>query len=317
VRARTGDLIAAASPDAVVVNDVPLLVEAGLAPTYHLVVVVEAAEEVRLGRLMRRRGMSRDAAHARIRAQASDVARRAAADVVFRNDGALRDLHARVDALWHERLLPYESNVRLGRPACPGGPPALMEHDPDWAAQYRRLAARVAHAAGAATVRVDHIGATAVPDLAARDVIDIQLVVPDVAALDDLAPALGRAGFPRWERPDGGPETPLPGVPGVAEPAPATWPRRVHGGADPARAVCLHLRPVGSPGWRAALLWRDWLRAWPDARADVTGVRREALAAGESGDDAAAAVRAWSAAAWPRARAWAVHTGWTPPVSPD
>jgi dephospho-CoA kinase len=83
--------------------------------------------------------------------------------------------------------------------------------------------------------------------------------------------------------------------------------------------VRLHLRPVGSPGWRAALLWRDWLRARPDARADVTGVRRDALAAGESGgDDDTAAVRAWFAAAWPQAREWAVHTGWTPaPVSPD
>jgi dephospho-CoA kinase len=318
VRTLTAELIAAAPPDAVVVNDVPLLVEAGLAPTYHLVVVVEAAEEVRLARVMRRPGMSRAAARARIHAQASDVARRDAADVVFRNDGALGDLYAGVDALWHERLLPYEANVRLGRPAGRGASPAIVEHDPEWAAQYRRLAARVRHAAGSDTVRVDHIGATAVPELAAPDVIDIQLVGPDVAALDSLAPALDRAGFPRW-RPDGGPETSLPDVPGVAATAiPAAWPRRLHGGADPARAVRLHLRPVGSPGWRAALLWRDWLRTWPDARAEVTGIRRAALATGESGDEDPAAVQAWFAGAWPRARAWAIHTGWTPgPVTPD
>ena len=45
VRARTAELIASAPPDAIVVNDVPLLVEAGLAATYHLVIVVQADTE--------------------------------------------------------------------------------------------------------------------------------------------------------------------------------------------------------------------------------------------------------------------------------
>src|SRR4051812_26507783 len=53
VRARTAELTAAAPADAVVVNDVPLLVEVGLAPTYHLVVVVEAARATRIDRLVR------------------------------------------------------------------------------------------------------------------------------------------------------------------------------------------------------------------------------------------------------------------------
>lgn len=57
VRARTAALVAAAPPDAVVVNDVPLLVEVGLAPTYHLVLVVQAAVTTRLERLADRKSV--------------------------------------------------------------------------------------------------------------------------------------------------------------------------------------------------------------------------------------------------------------------
>ncbi|MEV1145471.1 dephospho-CoA kinase, partial [Micromonospora sp. NPDC049799] len=66
VRARTAELTAAAPPDAVVVNDVPLLVEVGLAPSYHLVLVVQTAMATRLERLARDRGMDRAEAERRI-----------------------------------------------------------------------------------------------------------------------------------------------------------------------------------------------------------------------------------------------------------
>jgi dephospho-CoA kinase len=106
VRARTGELAAAAPDDAIVVNDVPLLVEAGLAGGYELVIVVLASESVRLDRLTRDRGMSEAEARSRIRAQATDEQRRAVADVIIENDGTLDDLNKAVDALWAERLAP-------------------------------------------------------------------------------------------------------------------------------------------------------------------------------------------------------------------
>jgi dephospho-CoA kinase len=102
VRARTAELVAAAPPDAVVVNDVPLLVEAGLAGAYEVVVVVLADEESRVARLVRDRGMTREDALARIRAQATDDQRRAVADVVVVNNGTLDDLRTRVDEVWRE-----------------------------------------------------------------------------------------------------------------------------------------------------------------------------------------------------------------------
>lgn len=106
VRARTAELVAAAPPDAVVVNDVPLLVEGGLAVAYEVVIVVLADEETRIARLAADRGMTRDEAVARIRAQATDEQRRAVADVVIVNDGTLDELNRKVDEVWRERLAP-------------------------------------------------------------------------------------------------------------------------------------------------------------------------------------------------------------------
>jgi dephospho-CoA kinase len=112
VRERSAALIDAAPPDSVVVQDIPLLVENGLAPQFAIVIVVEAPTEVRLQRLIHHRGMAADQARARLAAQATDEQRRAAADVLIVNDGTLADLAAKVDELWHTRLVPLEASLR-------------------------------------------------------------------------------------------------------------------------------------------------------------------------------------------------------------
>jgi dephospho-CoA kinase len=106
VRARSDEIIAAADADAVVVNDVPLLVEAGLHRAYDMVIVVEADESVRVARLVAGRGMSEQDANARIAAQATDEHRRTVADVVIVNNGSREALDDQVDAVWRERLQP-------------------------------------------------------------------------------------------------------------------------------------------------------------------------------------------------------------------
>ena len=88
----------------VAVYDVPLLVEGQMQDLFDLVIVVEAQLKVRLERLAAR-GMTRDEALARIAVQATDEERRAVADVVVSNSGALEDLNAEVDRLWSTRIL--------------------------------------------------------------------------------------------------------------------------------------------------------------------------------------------------------------------
>ncbi|WP_433550785.1 dephospho-CoA kinase [Micromonospora zamorensis] len=301
VRARTAELAAAAAPDAIVVNDVPLLVEVGLAPTYHLVIVVQTAVTTRLERLARDRGMDRAEAERRIAAQADDARRRAAADVVLTNDGGLADLHDAVDDLWRQRLLPYEDNLRERRVVLPGRvDPAGT--DASWPEQYERLAARIRHTLGSDALRIDHIGSTALPGLAAQDVIDVQVAVRSLADADGaLVDRLANAGFPR--------------VPGHwwDDPRPAgsgRWEKRLHGSADPARPVRLHVRVAGSPGWRYALLMRDHLRADPDQRAAYLLLKRDLVDAAPEAGDSGTARDPWFDEEYLRAEQWAEQTGW-------
>jgi dephospho-CoA kinase len=102
VGARVTELLAAAPHDAVVVYDVPLLVESDMAGAFEVVVVVQASLETRLSRL-EGRGMGRDDALARMAAQATDEQRAAVADELIENDGSLEDLTVAVDGVW-ERL---------------------------------------------------------------------------------------------------------------------------------------------------------------------------------------------------------------------
>ena len=80
--------------DAVIVEDIPLLVESEMAPMFPLVVIVHADVELRVRRLVEHRGLTEDDARARIAAQASEEQRRAVADVWLDNSGSAEELGA-------------------------------------------------------------------------------------------------------------------------------------------------------------------------------------------------------------------------------
>jgi dephospho-CoA kinase len=249
---------------------VPLLVENGMAPLYHLVLIVHADLDQRLARL-RDRGMTEEDARRRVAAQADDERRRAVADVWLDNSGTPDLVLAQVDALWADRLVRYESNVRLRRYAA--GPPIVVPYDPTWPVQAERIAARIKPAAGGR--RVEHIGSTAVPGLAAKDVLDFQLGVTSLDEAAELEDALAQAGFPCL---------------GVMEDtvryegdAPEDWHKRLHAGADPGRRVNLHVRVEGGPAWNWAMRFRDWLRADEQALWEYAAVKLE-LAEKHKGD---------------------------------
>lgn len=103
VRELSASLFAAAeaeNPRAVVVYDVPLLVEAAVDHPFDLIVVAHATKRTRAERLVEVRGLSPEHAEARIEAQASDTARLAIADVVIDTDGSLAHTMSQTDALW-------------------------------------------------------------------------------------------------------------------------------------------------------------------------------------------------------------------------
>ncbi|MCZ2404877.1 dephospho-CoA kinase [Paenarthrobacter sp. Z7-10] len=310
VRRRAAELMDQAPADAIVVQDIPLLVETGQGASFQLVLVVDAPEAERIRRMVRHRGMARRDAAARIRAQASDAERYAAADVIIDNSADPEAALSQVDQLWAQRLALFSQNLLAGRAATRTGPAVLAPADPHWPLQAARLAARIRAAAPEDIVAVDHIGSTAVPGLDAMDVLDLQVRVRTLADADRIVPELTRSGFP-----------PLPGQrldqPKACDPDPAHWHKRLHASADPGRAANVHIRVQDSPGARYALAFRDWLRAEAAVRdAYLTEKRRAARAYASDPDTAGYALgkEAWIAGvAEPGLRRWIRATGWTSP----
>lgn len=297
IAAETERRVAALAADAVFVHDVPLLVELGLAPGYDLVIVVRAPLAERRRRLAAR-GLPADQIEARLASQADDRSRAAVADVLLDNAGDPGGLRRQVRQLWTGRLLPFARNAAAGRPAPRGtlrpGPP-----DPDLGRRAANLAARVRRVTGGRTVA--HVGPGAVPELPATAVIELQVALASPAEAEPVAAALAGAGLPPARHPGaGGP----PGGTGVGGP----W---LHRNADPGCPADIWLRPAGDPGWREALLLRDWLLAVPSARADYTAACTAAGGGGAGQGDPAAGQR-WSVAALARAEQWAARCGWLP-----
>ena len=102
VGARMAELEREAGPASIVVHDVPLIAESGRTDAYDLVVVVDVPPRVQLDRLVRRRGMTREQAEARMAAQAGREQRLAIADIVIDNSGSLAELDRQVGDLWSE-----------------------------------------------------------------------------------------------------------------------------------------------------------------------------------------------------------------------
>ncbi|OZE95736.1 dephospho-CoA kinase [Rhodococcoides fascians] len=310
---RTAELIEGAADDAVVIQDIPLLVEGKMGALFQLVAVVFADAEERVERLVGQRNMPETDARARIAAQATDEQRRAAADIWIDNSGAPGDLDDVVRDLWTERLVPFERNIRDG--VIVRTHPELVPADPRWAAQAERIKARIAVAAGSSAVRIDHIGSTAVPGFDAKDVIDIQVTVASLDDADALAEPLRRIGFPRNANITADNPKPAYGIGGEADPA--LWTKRFHGSADPGRTANIHIRVDGWPGQQFALVFRDWLIADADATAEYLEIKRAADLAAKGRSDYQSAIETyvgvkepWFDRAYVRAWEWAERTGW-------
>jgi dephospho-CoA kinase len=293
---RRQEIIDSVSEDAVVVEDIPLLVETGMAPMFPLVVVVTADEQTRVERLIKR-GMDEADARARIKAQAPEEQRRAIADVLLDNSGSQGELVEKARDLWYNRVLPLAHNIRTRQHVQYDY--KLVPYDPTWPEQAQRIIKRIQTACGAKALRVDHIGSTAVPGMDGKDVIDIQVTVQSLDVADELVDPLTNAGYPRVEGITT--DTPHSGDPVV-------WSKRFHAAADPGRPVNIHVRVDGWPNQQSALLFPEWLKAVADTRDEYVAVKSRAAAS----PDYAQAKERWFSDAYHRAWEWAEATGWRP-----
>lgn len=178
---------------------------------------------------------------------------------------------------------------------------SIERYSEAWPAEFQRLGRRIRSILGDRALRIDHIGSTSVPRLAAKDRIDIQVTV---AELDDANP-LGGAGF---EELVGFGDHRPPGTEGPDE----DWSKRFFNAPENERRANVHVRVEGRANQRYALLFRDYLRAHP-ASAEAYAELKRRLAA-----------ELRNVAAYPdvkdpacdliivAAEAWADATGWQP-----
>ena len=127
----------------------------------------------------------------------------------------------------------------------------MVDHDPRWAAWYQRERERIAAALGERALRIDHIGSTSVPHLAAKPIIDIDLSVADVEDEAAYVPDLVAAGY----------------VLRVREPQHRML-------RTPELDVHLHVCDLGSDWERRHRIFRDWLRNHSDDRRLYEDVKR-------------------------------------------
>ncbi|MDQ3660048.1 MAG: GrpB family protein [Actinomycetota bacterium] len=131
--------------------------------------------------------------------------------------------------------------VTIGEPQVIVGSIELTGYDPAWAGQFAHEASRIEDALGERALRIEHVGSTSVPGLAAKPIVDILLVVDDSAFEDAYVGALTAAGFVlRIREPD-------------------WYQHRMLKGSAP--AVNLHVFSEGCPEIERMVLFRDWIRS--------------------------------------------------------
>jgi GrpB-like predicted nucleotidyltransferase (UPF0157 family) len=164
----------------------------------------------------------------------------------------------------HEWDVRDDDDIWIGGRPSPE-PVVVAEYDAAWPESYELVAGQIRDALGAAVVALDHVGSTAVPGLAAKPVIDIDLTVADSADEDSYVPALEAAGFRLTIRERGWHE------------------HRVLVLQQP--RVNLHVFSPDCPETIRHAMFRDWLRAHPDDAARYVEAKvaaaADANAAGE------------------------------------
>jgi GrpB-like predicted nucleotidyltransferase (UPF0157 family) len=145
--------------------------------------------------------------------------------------------------------------VIIGPVTPHNAPIVLVEYDSRWPGLFAREASRIRAALASLAIRVEHVGSTSVPGLAAKPIIDVVLVVPDSADERAYLPALESAGYALRAR------------------EPDWFEHRMFKGPD--TDINVHVFSAGAAEADRMLLFRDWLRDHESERAEYLAVKRE------------------------------------------
>jgi GrpB-like predicted nucleotidyltransferase (UPF0157 family) len=180
----------------------------------------------------------------------------------------------------------------------------IIEYQERWSQEFQGLADELLESLGGSVLRIDHVGSTSVPGLAAKDIIDIQVTVKNLDA--SLIPLITKLGYDH--RPVYNDHQP-PGYPAAKN----EWQKLYFRRLEP-RRVHLHVRAQGKANQRYALLFRDYLRSSPASAAAYANLKRQLAAnlpnLGVYSDvkDPACDLIAIAAEAWARQTSWSMQT---------
>ena len=176
----------------------------------------------------------------------------------------------------------------------------VIPYQPSWPTEYTAHVEQLLPSIRNQISRIDHIGSTSVPGLAAKDIIDIQISVPNLTnAFVETMIGLGYRYHPHLT--DHSP----PGA------DPNLWQKQVFSEPEGIRRINIHVRRLGAPNMQQSLLFRDYLRAHP-ASAAAHGMLKTRLAEKHAED------REFYYAIkdpvfeiiWEAAQYWATDRGW-------
>jgi GrpB-like predicted nucleotidyltransferase (UPF0157 family) len=170
----------------------------------------------------------------------------------------------------------------------------IVDYDPAWPTEFTALGRRLREALGDVAVRIDHIGSTSVPGLAAKPVIDVQISVRSFEPLDAF-------------------KAPLEGIGLVHRADNPELTKRYFREAPGSRRTHVHVRELGSFSQQLPLLFRDYLRAHPAAAAEFAKAKRRCAA--EFAEERQKYVAAKEPFVWEivrQADTWAQNIGWRP-----
>jgi GrpB-like predicted nucleotidyltransferase (UPF0157 family) len=143
----------------------------------------------------------------------------------------------------------------------------IVPYDDRWPGEFAAIGSALRSVLGDLALRIDHIGSTSVPALAAKDRIDVQIAVAGFERFDDMRARIEPLGYqsrsftgdhlpPGWQGPEG------------------EWEKRFFTTPPDRRAANLHVRVLGRANQRYALLFRDYLRAHPASAAAYAELKR-------------------------------------------
>jgi GrpB-like predicted nucleotidyltransferase (UPF0157 family) len=181
--------------------------------------------------------------------------------------------------------------------------PEIVDYRKDWPARFEAVASILSEALGPLALRIDHIGSTSVPQLCAKDVIDVQVTVASLEA-PDIHRIADRAGF--RSRPS------IVGdhVPPGADPRPDDW-RKLYFDTEDGR-VHVHVRREGAANQRYPILFRDYMRAHTHAAEAYGRLKRRLAVLCDDTDTYADAKDPVCDIIMQSAEVWAAQTNWSP-----